>query len=386
MLLIDKRLADLVVGYNRIRSVDRGLSELRSRWRQPLLAGYARRRKEFETTLARYRGQEAGLSQRIAIGLIASLALVVAGLAAMAMGLVFGADALFGPVVAGGFVLMGGGVAAGAGTILRQRNKTPALSPPPHPFQADLFAPMLPGWHEKLRGRLPAFFTNEFLRLYRAGNADRWRARLPANFAEWGMIGECLFIARLQQLREAGFIVHRLQQRPGDDVDVLVVGPKGIWVFEVKYWSRDITWRDGAWRHFTRREVSGDDDGEPPDQQWRRMADHICETLERHGGSLLRDHPSLKDIRGGIVFTIPDATYNIPSNAPFQWGLIEEWANRMSAAPPVPDLGERAVLRVLDVLLARHREVIADKAVISMAGYADSLIRNSEQQLTQWAQ
>lgn len=54
--------------------------------------------------------------------------------------------------------------------------------------------------------------------------------------------GEHDFVRQLQRVLDSShYIIYRLQQKRSDDIDVTVVGPTGIWVFEVKYWAGSIT-------------------------------------------------------------------------------------------------------------------------------------------------
>src|SRR4030065_609996 len=191
--------------------------------------------------------------------------------------------------------------------------------PPLHPFKSSLVGPLLPLWLEGIRGQLPAEKAYE------------------------GAPGEYHFIARLQILDPSSFVIYRLQQQPGDDIDVTIVGPRGVWVFEVKYLKGTIRWRDGVWtQRKTYHRRSGlpvteiKDTGEAYDQQWRRMADSIEETIRRRALETVERVPKVTRVRGGIVFTHPQGKYDIPPGCPFNWGVIPFWLEKLHSVPEVP--------------------------------------------------
>jgi hypothetical protein len=241
--------------------------------------------------------------------------------------------------------------------------------PPEHPLKSGLVKPLLPRWREGLRGQLPAEKPYE------------------------GATGEYHFIARLQALDNQSYLLYRLQQKHGNDIDVTIVGPKGVWVFEVKYLKGTIRWRDGVWSHtktyygeggsptIEKKEV-----GEAYDRQWKRMAEDVAETLQRHAPGLVRRVPKLLRPRGGLVFTHPGSTYDIPPGSPFNWGVIQFWLEKYQELPEIPGMDERAVMEVLDALLARHRKVSEEPARRSMNTYALKLVEEAEAQLAAWAQ
>ena len=157
----------------------------------------------------------------------------------------------------------------------------------------------------------------------------------------------------------------------------------GVWVFDVKYWSGRIIWRNGWQRE--RRGVWEKAEGEPPDRQCGRMAQEVAETLKRHAGRLLARAPGASKIRGGLVFTHPGAIYDIPKNSPFNWGTLDYWLTELRAARPIARLGEVEALEIVETLLRRHRQVSGDAATRSMQAFADQLVREAEARLAAWA-
>jgi hypothetical protein len=172
-----------------------------------------------------------------------------------------------------------------------------------------------------------------------------------------------------------------LQQQPGNDIDITIVGPLGIWVFEVKYLKGIVRWRDGWWsQRKTYRGRSGmpvteiREAEEAYDQQWQRMADSVVATLRRHAPDLIERIPKIVRIRGGLVFTHPQGKYDIPPGSPFNWGIIPFWIEKLRTVPPVNEIDEKSIYQVLDVLLERHAEVSELNAQHSMLQYAEDLI------------
>jgi len=361
MILLDNCLTVLVGGYNRVCKAD---LRLRSEWRHRLLVTYARRRSAYDSARVRHHRQMAGFTPKAVIGLVVASLVCLLGLF------------LEGTSVCLGFLLMVGGAVSGGllAIIWLWRAVISAPKRPRHPLHGSLkgrlFPRLLPLWRQKLRGHL------------------------PANKPYEGATGEYNFVRQLQWLEDdASYIIYRLQQRPGDDVDVTVVGPQGVWVFEVKYWSGRISYHNGRWARVKSyykpggfRVTESKEMEQPPDQQWRRMADDVAETLRRHASRLVTAMPVVAEIKGGLVFTHPEAAYDIARGCPCAWGDITGWTRHLGSAPVIPGLNERVVLQVLDVLLARHQQVSGSGVTISMEAQATQLVREAEVRLLEWCE
>ena len=233
-----------------------------------------------------------------------------------------------------------------------------AAEPPGHPLQGDLKArllgSLLSDWHQCLE--------------------RQWS---PKNHP--GDQGENTFVNSLQQMDlPASFIIHGLRQRQGDDVDVTVVGPIGLWVFEVKFWRDKIGYRNGAWHydppHLERKQA--------PDKQWERMAKDVKNVLFGHDLFLISRVPEFEAIHGGIVFAYPDARLNIV-DCPVRWGKIADWQKCLGEVKPSPQVDEADVLAVLDALLTRHHGVEL-KGIRSMQGCAQQVVQEAEARLEAW--
>jgi hypothetical protein len=360
MILVDKRVTHLVQGYDRLHEAERDLT---ARWRHRLLAAYARQRAAYDAARMEHRLR----TRRLAAGaLLAGAAGIVLLFAA---GLLFAGTGGW-PAAAlllAGLALAGTGVGAWVWPGILFAARRPA-HPLHGPLKARLFPPLLPRWYDGLRGRLPVELPYE------------------------GARGEYEFVSQLARPRGArSFLLYRLRQRPGDDVDVAVVGPYGVWVFEVKYWSGHIAWGPDGWHreksYYARggqpvtesREIS-----QPPDEQWRRMAVDVAETLRRREPRLISAIPALARIGGGLAFTHPRATYDIAPGPPFAWQTSGGWKQQLSRAAAISGMTERAELRILDALLARHREFADTDETLSMATYASQLVQQVEKGLAAW--
>jgi hypothetical protein len=362
MILISNRIKDLVIGYDLISNTD---AELKRKLRQPLLQTYARRRQGYEAVLQQMRRRQEWFRSRMLLGLafasllilfgalMCPLAIYLEGLPELRLALFCFSPLIFfiGLIGLGILLLM----------WLWQRNPEQKQPPPPHPIQTSLVAPLLPHWRDGMRGSL------------------------PDEQAYQGAPGEYEFINRLLRLEDEAYLAYRLQQRPGDDVDVITVGPKGVWVFEVKYMSGEITYQEGKWSRQKSYYLPGGKQvteqrkfNEPPDQQWHRMVRDVAETLRRQVPDLVARLPQVTKIRGGLVFTHPEAAYNIPTESSINWGTIPFWIKKYNLAFEIPGMDERSALQILEALLARHRQVSGEKTIRSMASYARRLIEKAE--------
>lgn len=123
-----------------------------------------------------------------------------------------------------------------------------------------------------------------------------------------------------------------------------VVGPSGVWLFEVCNWDGAIVKQDGVWtRVRSRRETLTQTDA--PDDAWLARKQVIESHLpERVGtGSL---------VQGGLVFTHPKAALDksriVGNSAPY--GPAKAWAERIQQSAPDEGFTLEARLSLLDAL------------------------------------
>ena len=214
---------------------------------------------------------------------------------------------------------------------------------------------------------------------------------LPKKKPHPGATGEYHFITRLQSLADDSSILYRLQLIPGEYIDVVLVGKKGIWVFDVKFLKGLIRWRDGKWtqiqssRRLSRRSDSREDIvGQPYDQQWQNASDVVSETIRLHAPKFAAKLPDATTIRGGLVFTHPKGRYDIPPGCPFNWGIVSFWLDKLKTVPNQEYIDEFSVMEVVNALLTRHQQTVRLQNPHSMFGYANSIISDSEGRIQAW--
>lgn len=358
-MLVDHRITELVTGLRMLQ--DQPL-KLRQRWRAPLLKAYAVRQAAFRKAQAEHQAKLQSL-QKILLW-IAGLSMICWGVADL-LGEVWGSFATL--------LLQGGGWGLGGSLLLwLYYGIFAAPHSPKHPLREplaqELFPPLYLWWRKGMQG----------------GLAKRSQ--------DMGVQGEVKLILALEaRMGERAFLIHRLQQTYGDDVDVLLVSASGIWVFEVKFWSGLIRWRQGQWS----RQQSHHERGgmrvtkrppvhQPPDRQWQRMAADVRKTLQLHAPQLIQRYPAVAQIQGGLAFTCENAQYDIPESAPFAWGRAAAWVNTCAAAPKIPGFTEAQQLRAVEVLLQRHQEVSGLTATRSMVDRARYIIDETEARLRTW--
>jgi len=363
MTLLNNNVSDICSGYDEIMNAHVRLKE---KWRDPLMAAYGQKRLKYNQARKEYQSRGEALKRQ------ARQSLAFVGLLFFLAVVAFFVDFWFldsGILMGLGLPLAGIGVLAGLYVTWKWwRYKSQVPQPPAHPLQSNLIPPLLPIWKQSLNGRL------------------------PSNKEYDGADGEHDFVRQLQRVLDSShFIIYRLQQKRGDDIDVTVVGPTGIWVFEVKYWAGSITWQDGQWR---RQKTYYETGGVPvtenpvvrqgPDEQWRRMAADVAKSIRNHDLQLVSRFLTNIRSQGGIVFTHPKATYHIAADCPCEWGNILHWTRKLASAPRIKGWDDRTTFLVLDALLTRHHQVMAVASQKSMYEVGKRLIRQEEEDLAAW--
>lgn len=371
MIFVNKNLTDIAEGYQKILETE---GQLVAKWQRPLMEVYAHQQSRYTRKKANHRRRMKSMGLWMPVGLGLAGLTFFAGLGASWGSNVVnnnGLEALLAPV---GSALMPVAILLGIGLAIIWAGMAFLFQPrsPQHPLKSPLkeklFPSLFPAWQAQLR------------------------QSLPAAVEEHGDRGENEFIRRLaRQLDDTYFVVNKLQQNPNEDIDVAVIGPSGIWVFEVKYWSGEIIWQNGHWErnqsHYAPGGILVEEPGkvsQPPDKQWRRVAGQVLQTLQKRMRRVIFSIPDLAEHQGGIVFTHPKATYDIAGQAPFAWGTIAHWQQWLKSAPPIAGLNEDKRIRILSALLARHQQLNRERSQISMVAYADRLRDNAEARLKQW--
>lgn len=173
----------------------------------------------------------------------------------------------------------------------------------------------------------------------------------------------CLFIDALSaRLSSDYFAVRDLLVRKSLDVDVLVVGPSGLWVFEVKHLSGRIVCRNGGWhRERTYYEAGGFEATDVKeisafDRQWQREVEAITTTLKRR----LKPKSPVVDAataQGGLVFSHPDVDWEIDASCRAGYGTPRFWVDTLAREPLLAAFNQHEQLRVLDALFSWSRKL-----------------------------
>lgn len=188
--------------------------------------------------------------------------------------------------------------------------------------------------------------------------APRWWGEVSGNGISggrnYGDEGEEAFLWHLKTTLPDGYIaVRNLLVSRSLDADLILVGPTGIWVFEVKHWSGEIVCSGGQWSQRRSYYESGgylkqeERQHKPVDQQWIREGNAVAETLRRRAPRVHGD----RMMQGGLVFPHRNASLNIDDSCRAPYGNILGWDQVIRDAPEVPWFTVELRLQVLDALL-----------------------------------
>lgn len=203
---------------------------------------------------------------------------------------------------------------------------------------------------------------------------QQWQTRLGirAESDNHGMIGENRLVQSLKNyvtddyLCVTGILVTR-----NLDADVIVIGPKGIWLFESKYVSGKITLLHGQWSRYKEYYLPG---GHPVhkeevldsfDEQWLREKKAIQKTLSKR----LQDpyfQPLVEDIKGGLVFTHDNIILDIDKSAKAPYGNINFWIMQLTDSRPIFPLSNIDAMEVADILINYSNQLDVDKPLSSI--------------------
>ena len=147
------------------------------------------------------------------------------------------------------------------------------------------------------------------------------------------------------------------------DADVILIGHKGIWILESKYYSGKIILNNGSWyRKKTYYEPGGYQNTKEEylddfTSQWQREKRAVLKTLKSAGIS----DAICQTVTGGLVFTHPDAILSIDESTKINIGNIRSWAEVLYES--IFDENDRTVLnddeiiQVADALLAQSEKI-----------------------------
>jgi hypothetical protein len=345
MILVNKSAVSLVAGYRIIRDAPAALLQAR---RREILHAYAARRAVYDRARVRHAFRTAGARW----GLNIAAALLLLGLLALALQW----------RLPNRPALVGAGLVAGGGFWLFQRRLAANAPRPPLDQRA-----------------LKQAIAQQLQR--------RWRRGLdsaPLFTGKHGDEGERLFINAMgRALDDRYLMLHSLLQNGREDIDAVILGPRGIWAFEVKHWNGRVRCQDEEWRQF-------DDQGAPrvrqsPVEQQRRNCRELNRTLSRHVGAAAFTEPRLATIQGGVVFTHAGLELSLGNCVGKDaLGSLQVWTRALLATPEWFHDEELLVI-IVEALLERHRDVVfAPPPYRSMEKFAHQLVGQMESRLEQW--
>jgi hypothetical protein len=210
-----------------------------------------------------------------------------------------------------------------------------------------LHTPAPPPNPSDLSGRWWDTISERTLSLRRSGPALSARG--------YGDVGEAAFVSHLAgELPEDYVAVSGLLVARSLDADVIVVGPTGIWVYEVKHWSGQIVCQDGQWRRLKTyhkpggRLVQEHQVIKPFDKQWIREANAVKETLRRRAPH----HPNLHEaVSGGLVFTHGGFSFSADITCKARVYTPRSCVEALWSSPEISSFTMQERLHAIDALL-----------------------------------
>jgi hypothetical protein len=370
-MLIDPFRSDLLAGYKRIRFARLWLL---GKWRFKLLQAYSKRWEQFAQAAARQEVRKSRYKKYLPWVGIGLLILCAGGYWLTLASFCFGSVLILASVLAGSTAMV-------TWVVFSRKPKAPenpvaqnTKNKSTSPLKQKLFPDLVPIWRQGMAARIPS-----------VGEVDE----MANETGIWGLIGEFDLVRELAMIVSPNtFILHRLNQIPGDDLDVVVIGPKGFWYFEVKHHNAHFEWQNGTWNiwrldHKTRTHVRVNM-SQDPDAQWSRMRKDALKTLELHGRDLSAKAPRVADIKGGLVFSNANAALNIQEPAPFDWGTIPAWMQKYREAPRLREMTPRVILQLVELLTKRHQELNPNSRVYSMETHVTKVLKDVEGKIQAW--
>lgn len=208
---------------------------------------------------------------------------------------------------------------------------------------------------------------------------------LPAR--HYGDRGEEAFLSYLAGALPSEYVAVRGLLVARDlDADVIVLGPTGVWVYEVKHYSGEITCERGQWRRVkTYRQPGGRLARElevlrPFDKQWVKEASTVKGALRR---SFPRYQALPRAVGGGLVFTHRGLSFRVDDSCQAWVGKPESCVEVISGSPEIPGLTMEKRLQAIDALLEwsdrlhDQREEAPSEALLSSVELAERLHKDA---------
>jgi hypothetical protein len=185
-----------------------------------------------------------------------------------------------------------------------------------------------------------------------------WRSLAIQNGEQrnFGSLGADVLLEHFSKLLPDSYIaIKELLVQHGLDVDVLLIGPTGIWVLEVKHLAGQVFYRQGRWYQLKGYYEEGGNQKTKMvpfeanlDEQWQRERDNVERTIRRRIPDMdwIASH-----IHGGIAFTHPEVVPRIDPTCKVAWGSPADWLSEIQHQPLLGDFTLQRQLYIADALL-----------------------------------
>lgn len=195
-----------------------------------------------------------------------------------------------------------------------------------------------------------------------------------------GAQGEYRFAHLLRQaLSNEYYLLHNLLLGLNWNIDLVLAGPSGLWLWESKYWRGTVvrfpTGRWQQWKMSSTRDIEF-----APDEQWLLAARTLSHTVRQRAPVVTIHAPLLLPPRGGIVFTHDQVNLVVEGECLAPWGKCEQWIEHVCSTPAIEGLEEEHLLRVIEALLTCHREILA----VKRGGREVSVFSHEQGQPSDW--
>lgn len=373
-MLIDPFCTDVVAGYKELLTARQTLQQ---KWRFELLRAYTQKWNAYNDQIARQEARKVRYQ-----GFLPVIGVLLLLVCSVGTWLTFRSADL---ACLGMLMMLGTGFGALLTLVpFLALSRTP--QPPENPvtrsshaedetpLQQKLFPTLVPLWRQEMALPVPAKEQAE---------------QMAAERGDWDLTGEFDLIRALERVASPEtYILHDLKLTSGEDLDVVVLGPKGFWYFEVMHLDAHFLWQAGAWQilQFDRatRGFEPVPIPETPDAHWARLREEALELIKTEADDLLKRTPVLGNIQGGITFSNPAAIVEIDRLAPFRYGTVEQWVAIYDAAPRLRDMTSGRTLQLLEVLLKAHQSFYPDAPRHSMKDAIAKVIAEVEQGIQEW--
>ncbi|PWH12505.1 MAG: hypothetical protein DDG60_12870 [Anaerolineae bacterium] len=180
--------------------------------------------------------------------------------------------------------------------------------------------------------------------------------------AEAGQIAFLKYLA--QHLPDEYLAVRSPFLQSSLNIDILVIGPNGIWLFEVRHWRGRVIYRGGVWQREPAPDAPIESLTTPLDRPWL-VGRKIIETTLTAQFARNANFGTL--IRGGLVFTHPEVKIEVDSNVKVEVGTPPQWLQRIRSTARLAQFSTEVQLLVLDALLDYALSLYVTRPVVQSA-------------------